>query len=290
MRALSENIFHKYLDKLEITNGTNNTINMFDKSYIDEALFGSGKFAYIRLENICEPINSIAISNTNACFIIVHIKTTADEERYFVVDIQDKIENINIAQVEIKSIEISFYKNKNIQENIKCRYLIAGKAIDFPPHSKKKIHKLINNHQQFFSQSGNYFVRHLPLKKYATWTVAFDLLTNKDKNTILDFFENNNYETFILQVWKESDKSYYKSNPLLIRSKNISPIKCGSLLNSGIYKRLKNILERHRKNTGIKKYEMKMGFYVCTNKDIDFKKGDNDIYQWSTSLSFREIF
>ncbi|OEJ19918.1 hypothetical protein A9495_12960 [Brachyspira hampsonii] len=40
--------------------------------------------------------------------------------------------------------------------------------------------------------------------------------------------------------------------------------------------------------TGVK-YYMKSGLYVCTNDKIDFKKGKNDLYQYSTELTFREI-
>ncbi|ELV05278.1 hypothetical protein H263_11285 [Brachyspira hampsonii 30599] len=34
---------------------------------------------------------------------------------------------------------------------------------------------------------------------------------------------------------------------------------------------------------------MKSGLYVCTNEEITFKKGKNDLYQYSTELTFREI-
>lgn len=34
---------------------------------------------------------------------------------------------------------------------------------------------------------------------------------------------------------------------------------------------------------------MKAGLYVLTNDKIDFKKGKNDLYQYSTELSFREV-
>lgn len=37
------------------------------------------------------------------------------------------------------------------------------------------------------------------------------------------------------------------------------------------------------------KYYMKAGLYVLTNDKIDFKKGKNDLYQYSTELSFREV-
>ena len=37
------------------------------------------------------------------------------------------------------------------------------------------------------------------------------------------------------------------------------------------------------------KYYMKSGLYVCTNEKIDFKKGKNDLYQYSAELTFREI-
>ncbi|WP_252832388.1 hypothetical protein [Brachyspira pilosicoli] len=37
------------------------------------------------------------------------------------------------------------------------------------------------------------------------------------------------------------------------------------------------------------KYYMKSGLYVCTNQEIDFKKGKSDLYQYSTELTFREI-
>ncbi len=35
---------------------------------------------------------------------------------------------------------------------------------------------------------------------------------------------------------------------------------------------------------------MTTGFYVITNDVIEYKKSANPIYQWSTSLTFREVF
>ena len=267
MRALSENIFYKHKNEVQIINGDDNSINIFDKNNIDDIIF-TDIFGTIVLENIDEIINSIAIVNTNANFIIIHILTNENENRYYPLEITDKIISINIEEIKIKSISIALYGS----EKISCRYLIACKAIDFPPHSKKKTHTIQNTHMGYFSQSGHYFARHLPLKKYDTWIINFDLLTNKDKNNILNFFDINNYSPFILQVWIENIVNYFKDNPLVI--------------DEGIYK----LNVAAIKNQITRKYEMTTGLYVCTNEKLDFKKSNNDIYQWSTSLTFREVF
>ncbi len=138
-------------------------------------------------------------------------------------------------------------------------------------HSKKKTHIIENTHAQYFSQTGHYFARHLPLKKFDTWVLSFDFLTNKDKNKIIDFFDNNNYSIFILQVWIEPAINFYAEDPIIYEGDS--------------YK----LSVEASKNQNNKKYEMNAGLYVCTNETLDFKKNENDIYQWALTLNFREV-
>lgn len=149
--------------------------------------------------------------------------------------------------------------------------MTAGLAVDFPVHSKSKTHSISNTHAQYFSQTGHYFARHLPLKKFDTWALSFDFLTNKDKNKIIDFFESNEYSPFILQVWIEPELNYHTEDPLIYDDDSLK------------------LSVDAKINQNNRKYEMNAGLYVCTNETLDFKKNNNDIYQWALTLNFREV-
>ncbi len=264
----------KYIEQIEIFYGADNAVNILDKTNIDNIYFipsgtsyGRDTFGAIIIENIDEQINSISVIDTNANFVIIQIVTNENENRFYAVEISSKITCINIEETNAKSVTIALYSS----EILYCRYLTACLATDFPPHSKSKTHTITNTHAQHFSQSGHYFSRYLPMKKYDSWSISFDFLTNKDKNNILNFFDINNYTPFILQVWTEPIAKYYTDNPLIYES--------------GAYK-LNVVASQSQK---IPKYQMTTGLYVCTNEKLEFKKSSNDNYPWSLSLTLREV-
>ena len=295
MRVFSNNIFNKYLKKV-------NADNLSDECNLDDA-FSSGLNSKIKfnentevgsivLSDIDESINTFSFFKCNARFVEIKIICENDEQKYYPVHINNDVVIVNIEEIKIKDITISFIKNK---ESIECKFLMAGLGFDFPPHSPKKTHSLNYTHEQFFSQSGHHFARHLPMKKYDTWVISFELLRNKDKELIVDFFESINFEPFLLQVWKESIASERLSSDVVKEfSSNLflglgfafgSPFSKIKKEQKDIFYTLKSKLNKIKP-----KYEMKSGFYVVTNKKLDFKKSDNGVYQWSTSLTFRECF
>ncbi|WP_288685191.1 hypothetical protein [uncultured Brachyspira sp.] len=242
-------------------------------------------------------INSFAIFNTNAYFVKIEIYNNIDDNRIYLIDIFDNKAMHNIHPVEFTRCKISFYGNERNENNLEIGYLIVGEALDFPPHDKQKTHTISYTHEQYFSISNHYFPRLLPTKKYEVWKVSFPYLTNSDKDKILNFFNESNFYPFVLQVWTGEVLSVNATLDRYYAKYNISKY------NKSKYKFTKEDIRYARYNISkyniskykakadfqYPKYYMKSGLYVCTNTEIDFKKGKNDLYQYSTELTFREI-
>lgn len=204
--------------------------------------------------------------------------------RIYSIDINaDKQVIYNISPIKFLECKITFYGNETNENNLECGYLIIGEAVDFPPHDKIKTHTINYTHNQFFSVTNHYFRRVLPVRKYDIWKVSFSYLTNEDKEKIEKFFEDSDFYPFVLQVWKEADSSESSEG-----NETISYAKYGV----GKYGKSKYASKEQINLSNEKvgaKYYMKAGLYVLTNDKIDFKKGKNDLYQYSTELSFREV-
>ena len=228
-------------------------------------------------------INSFAIFNTNAYLVKIEINNN-EEMRIYSIDINaDKQVIYNISPIKFLECKITFYGNETNENNLECGYLIIGEAVDFPPHDKIKTHTINYTHNQFFSVTNHYFRRVLPVRKYDIWKVSFSYLTNEDKEKIEKFFEDSDFYPFVLQVWKEADLSESSEG-----NETISYAKYGV----GKYGKSKYASKEQINLSNEKvgaKYYMKAGLYVLTNDKIDFKKGKNDLYQYSTELSFREV-
>lgn len=228
-------------------------------------------------------INSFAIFNTNAHLVEIEIKNN-EEMRIYSIDINaDKQVIYNISPIKFLECKITFYGNETNENNLECGYLIIGEAVDFPPHDKIKTHTINYTHNQFFSVTNHYFRRVLPVRKYDIWKVSFSYLTNEDKEKIEKFFEESDFYPFVLQVWKEADLSESSEG-----NETISYAKYGV----GKYGKSKYASKEQINLSNEKvgaKYYMKAGLYVLTNDKIDFKKGKNDLYQYSTELTFREV-
>lgn len=245
-------------------------------------------------------INSFAIFNTNAVSVKIEIYNNDDGRIYFIDTINNQAIH-NIEPFEFRNCKITFYGSELNKNNLEIGYFIIGEAVDFPPHDKAKTQTINYTHSQYFSITNHYFNRILPSKKYEAWKVSFPFLTNEDRDKILNFFDESNFFPFVLQVWKEGiispngtlDKYYARYN----KSKyNISKYKFkdGEIryarYNLTKYNISKYIAKRRNdvEHSQVK-YYMKSGLYVCTNEKIDFKKGKNDLYQYSTDLTFREV-
>ena len=204
--------------------------------------------------------------------------------RIYSIDINaDKQVIYNISPIKFLECKITFYGNETNENNLECGYLIIGEAVDFPPHDKIKTHTINYTHNQFFSVTNHYFRRVLPVRKYDIWKVSFSYLTNEDKEKIEKFFEDSDFYPFVLQVWKEADLSESSKG-----NETISYAKYGV----GKYGKSKYASKEQINLSNEKvgaKYYMKAGLYVLTNDKIDFKKGKNDLYQYSTELTFREV-
>ncbi|MDA0068041.1 hypothetical protein OFR98_01890 [Brachyspira hyodysenteriae] len=246
-------------------------------------------------------INEIAVFNTNAQKIKLEITNTENNTLIYNINIINKQAIHNIAAVEFIKVKITFIKDED-SNILECGYLIIGEGVDFPPHDKQKTHTINYTHNQYFSLTGHYFYRKLPAKSYDTWKVSFPYLTNDDKEKIINFFDISNFEPFALQVWIEEtispDEIIENGNSDIETARyNISKYglsKYGSKTNTmtkTIEKRTAVKSKTIVKDNTISKakYYMKSGLYVCTNEKIDFKKGKNDLYQYSTELTFREI-
>ena len=218
-------------------------------------------------------------------YVIVKIEINNNEEmRIYSIDINaDKQVIYNISPIKFLECKITFYGNETNENNLECGYLIIGEAVDFPPHDKIKTHTINYTHNQFFSVTNHYFRRVLPVRKYDIWKVSFSYLTNEDKEKIEKFFEESDFYPFVLQVWKEADLSESSKG-----NETISYAKYGV----GKYGKSKYASKEQINLSNEKvgaKYYMKAGLYVLTNDKIDFKKGKNDLYQYSTELTFREV-
>lgn len=283
MRVLCDNIFNYESWTASSSDDFFPIENMFDYHTLNMGRFDNKKLGILTVSsNGNKIINSFAIFNTNAYLIKIEIKNSETlETRTYNIYIIDKQAIYNIAPIKFSECKITFYGYETNENNIECGYLIIGEAIDFPPHDKAKTHTVNYTHSQYFSVSNHYFCRTLPVRKYNIWKASFSYLTNEDKEKIEKFFDDCDFLPFVLQVWKEADISSDEK-------REISMGKYGAKYGIDSYGKSYYATFINFNQTGIK-YYMKSGLYVCTNEKIDFKKGKNDLYQYSTELTFREV-
>lgn len=284
MRVLSDNIFNNNSWTASSSDDFFPIENIFDYQRLNIGKFNDKKLGVLKVSGSGDKvINSFAIFNTNAHLVEIEIKNN-EEMRIYSIDINaDKQVIYNISPIKFLECKITFYGNETNENNLECGYLIIGEAVDFPPHDKIKTHTINYTHNQFFSVTNHYFRRVLPVRKYDIWKVSFSYLTNEDKEKIEKFFEESDFYPFVLQVWKEADLSESSEG-----NETISYAKYGV----GKYGKSKYASKEQINLSNEKvgaKYYMKAGLYVLTNDKIDFKKGKNDLYQYSTELSFREV-
>ena len=297
MRLLHNNIFNNFEYTFSSEYDFFPISNMFNYQTLEVGKFASETEGTLALlgNGI---INEIAIFNTNADKIKLEITDINNDTFTYTISIINKQAIHNISPINFRNVKITFTK-KSDSCMLECGYLIIGEGIDFPPHDKQKTHTVNYTHNQYFSLTGHYFYRKLPFKSYDTWKVSFPYLTNDDREKIINFFDISNFEPFVLQVWVEEtispDKEYaiyniskYGKAKYASKSANMETAKY-NISKYGLSKYGdKNVSNIKSKNIPVK-YYMKSGLYVCTNKEIDFKKGKNDLYQYSTELTFREI-
>lgn len=284
MRVLCDNIFNNNSWTASSSDDFFHIENIFDYQRLNIGKFNDKKLGVLKVSGSGDKvINSFAIFNTNAYLVKIEIKNN-EEMRIYSIDINaDKQVIYNISPIKFLECKITFYGNETNENNLECGYLIIGEAVDFPPHDKIKTHTINYTHNQFFSVTNHYFRRVLPVRKYDIWKVSFSYLTNEDKEKIEKFFEDSDFYPFVLQVWKEADLSESSKG-----NETISYAKYGV----GKYGKSKYASKEQINLSNEKvgaKYYMKAGLYVLTNDKIDFKKGKNDLYQYSTELSFREV-
>lgn len=284
MRVLCDNIFNNNSWMASSSDDFFSIENIFDYQRLNIGKFNDKKLGVLKVSGSGDKvINSFAIFNTNAHLVEIEIKNN-EEMRIYSIDINaDKQVIYNISPIKFLECKITFYGNETNENNLECGYLIIGEAVDFPPHDKAKTHTINYTHNQFFSVTNHYFRRVLPVRKYDIWKVSFSYLTNEDKEKIEKFFEESDFYPFVLQVWKEADLSESSEG-----NETISYAKYGV----GKYGKSKYASKEQINLSNEKvgaKYYMKAGLYVLTNDKIDFKKGKNDLYQYSTELSFREV-
>lgn len=278
MRLLWNNIFNYFEYTFSSEDDFFPISNMFNYQTLEVGKFASETEGTLALlgNGI---INEIAIFNTNADKIKLEITDINNDTFTYTISIINKQAIHNISPINFRNVKITFTK-KSDSRMLECGYLIIGEGIDFPPHDKQKTHTVNYTHNQYFSLTGHYFYRKLPFKSYDTWKVSFPYLTNDDREKIINFFDISNFEPFVLQVWIEETISTDKEYAIY----NIS--KYGKAKYAS--KSSNNVSTIKSKNVSVK-YYMKSGLYVCTNDKIDFKKAKNDLYQYSTELTFREI-
>lgn len=284
MRVLCDNIFNNNSWTASSSDDFFPIENIFDYQRLNIGKFNDKKLGVLKVSGSGDKvINSFAIFNTNAHLVEIEIKNN-EEMRIYSIDINaDKQVIYNISPIKFLECKITFYGNETNENNLECGYLIIGEAVDFPPHDKAKTHTINYTHSQYFSVTNHYFRRVLPVRKYDIWKVSFSYLTNEDKEKIEKFFEDSDFYPFVLQVWKEADLSESSEG-----NETISYAKYGV----GKYGKSKYASKEQINLSNEKvvaKYYMKAGLYVLTNDKIDFKKGKNDLYQYSTELSFREV-
>ncbi|MEI0529033.1 hypothetical protein R4J00_10355 [Brachyspira intermedia] len=300
MRLLHNNIFNNFEYTFSSEDDFFPISNMFNYK-----TFQVGKFASEREGSLTLSgngiINEIAVFNTNANKIKLEITNINNDLLTYNINIINKQAVHNISPIEFRNIKITFTK-KSDGSMLECGYLILGEGVDFPPHDKQKTHTINYTHNQYFSLTGHYFYRKLPAKSYDTWKVSFPYLTNDDKEKIINFFDISNFEPFVLQVWIEETISPDEILESDIKTARYNISKYGLSKYAGRTNIITETTETIEKTAAVKsktivkdntiskpKYYMKSGLYVCTNEKIDFKKGKNDLYQYSTELTFREI-
>lgn len=284
MRVLCDNIFNNNSWTASSSDDFFPIENIFDYQRLNIGKFNNKKLGVLKVSGSGDKvINSFAIFNTNAYLVKIEINNN-EEMRIYSIDINaDKQVIYNISPIKFLECKITFYGNETNENNLECGYLIIGEAVDFPPHDKIKTHTINYTHNQFFSVTNHYFRRVLPVRKYDIWKVSFSYLTNEDKEKMEKFFDDCDFYPFVLQVWKEADLSESSKG-----NETISYAKYGV----GKYGKSKYASKEQINLSNEKvgaKYYMKAGLYVLTNDKIDFKKGKNDLYQYSTELSFREV-
>ena len=277
MRLLHNNIFNLFSYHTNI----NDSENMFNYHTFLTSSFDNYSFIEIKGQGF---IDEFAIFNTNCSRIRLEITNTENLTFTYNIIIKDKKNISNISLIEFTKVKITFISEDDI---IEVGYLILGKAVDFPPHDKQKTYTVNYTYNQYFSPSQHYFYRKLPQRSYDIWKVSFPYLTNDDREKIIDFFRETDFEPFVLQVWIEENISTDDITETYARYNdsryNISKY---NSFNDNVVE-TKEIIEN---TISVKpKYYMKAGLYVCINEKIDFKKGKNDLYQYSTELTFREI-
>lgn len=283
MRVLCNNIFNNNDWTASSSDDFFPIENIFDYHTFNIGRFNNKTLGTLTVLSKSEEnkiINSFAIFNTNAHLVKIEI-INSDEVRTYSIDILNKQAIYNISPIKFSECKITFCGDENNENNLEIGYLIIGEAVDFPPHDKTKTHTINYTHSQYFSVTNHYFRRVLPVRKYDIWKVSFSYLTNEDKEKIEKFFADCDFYPFVLQVWKEADISE--------SSEGYGVSKYGQSKYASV-DCLKNAKEENNfsKTAGVK-YYMKSGLYVLTNDKIDFKKGKNDLYQYSTELSFREV-
>ena len=300
MRLLWDNIFNYFEYTFSSEDDFFPISNMFNYQTFQVGKFASESEGSLTLSGN-GIINEIAVFNTNADKIRLEITNTENNTLIYNINIINKQAIHNIAAVEFIKVKITFIKENKDGNILECGYLILGEGVDFPPHDKQKTHTINYTHNQYFSLTGHYFYRKLPAKSYDTWKVSFPYLTNDDKEKIINFFDISNFEPFALQVWIEEtispDEIIENGNSDIETARyNISKYglsKYGSKINTMTETIEKRIITKtnitDNSNSTLPKYYMKSGLYVCTNEEITFKKGKNDLYQYSTELTFREI-
>ncbi|TXJ53836.1 hypothetical protein [Brachyspira aalborgi] len=284
MRVLCDNIFNNNNWTASSSDDFFPIENIFDYQRLNIGKFNDKKLGVLKVSGSGDKvINSFAIFNTNAYLVKIEINNN-EEMRIYSIDINaDKQVIYNISPIKFLECKITFYGNETNENNLECGYLIIGEAVDFPPHDKIKTHTINYTHNQFFSVTNHYFRRVLPVRKYDIWKVSFSYLTNEDKEKMEKFFDDCDFYPFVLQVWKEADLSEISEG-----NETISYAKYGV----GKYGKSKYASKEQINLSNEKvgaKYYMKAGLYVLTNDKIDFKKGKNDLYQYSTELTFREV-
>lgn len=284
MRVLCDNIFNNNNWTASSSDDFFPIENIFDYQRLNIGKFNDKKLGVLKVSGSGDKvINSFAIFNTNAHLVEIEIKNN-EEMRIYSIDINaDKQVIYNISPIKFLECKITFYGNETNENNLECGYLIIGEAVDFPPHDKIKTHTINYTHNQFFSVTNHYFRRVLPVRKYDIWKVSFSYLTNEDKEKMEKFFEDSDFYPFVLQVWKEADLSESSEG-----NETISYAKYGVGKYGKSKYASKEQINLYNEKVGAK-YYMKAGLYVLTNDKIDFKKGKNDLYQYSTELSFREV-
>ncbi len=284
MRVLCDNIFNNNNWTASSSDDFFPIENIFDYQRLNIGKFNDKKLGVLKVSGSGDKvINSFAIFNTNAHLVEIEIKNN-EEMRIYSIDINaDKQVIYNISPIKFLECKITFYGNETNENNLECGYLIIGEAVDFPPHDKIKTHTINYTHNQFFSVTNHYFRRVLPVRKYDIWKVSFSYLTNEDKEKIEKFFEESDFYPFVLQVWKEADLSESSEG-----NETISYAKYGVGKYGKSKYASKEQINLYNEKVGAK-YYMKAGLYVLTNDKIDFKKGKNDLYQYSTELTFREV-